>query len=37
MGGDLNEVVDIRSGLAYLLVKWKFIALAVLVGALIVG
>ena len=37
MGGDLNEVVDIRSGLAYLLVKWKFIALAVLVGALIGG
>ena len=37
MGGDLNEVVDIRSGLAYVLVKWKFIALAVLVGALIGG
>lgn len=37
MGGDLNEVVDIRSGLAYVLVKWKYIALAVLVGALIGG
>ena len=37
MGGDLNEVVDIRSGLAYLLVKWKYIALAVLAGALIGG
>ena len=37
MGGDLNEVVDIRSGFAYLLVKWKLIALALLAGALIGG
>ena len=37
MGGDLNEVVDIRSGLAYLMVKWKRIALVMLAGALIGG
>ena len=35
MGGDLNEVVDIRSGLAYLLVKWKIIVAAMIAGALI--
>ena len=35
MGGDLNEVVDIRSGLAYLLVKWKIIAFVMLAGVLI--
>ena len=35
MGGDLNEVVDIRSGLAYLLVKWKIIVAATIAGALI--
>ncbi|HAB94641.1 MAG TPA: hypothetical protein DCF49_07760 [Lachnospiraceae bacterium] len=34
MGSDLEDVVDIRGGIAYLLVKWKWIVLAALVAAL---
>ena len=37
MGRDFDEVVDVRSGLAYLLVKWKIIVLAAVIGAVIGG
>lgn len=33
MGSDLEEVVDIKSGIAYLLVKWKLIVLIALICA----
>ena len=35
MGSDLEDVVDIRGGIAYLLVKWKWIVLAALIAALL--
>lgn len=34
MGSDLEDVVDIRGGIAYTLVKWKWIVLAALIFAL---
>ncbi len=37
MGSELEEVVDIRSGIAYLLVKWKLIVLIALVAAVLAG
>lgn len=37
MGSDREEVVDIRSGLAYWMVKWRWIVLAALIGALAAG
>lgn len=37
MGSDREEVVDVRSGLAYWMVKWRWIALAALIGALAAG
>ena len=37
MGSDREEVIDVRSGLAYLMVKWRWIVLAALIGALAAG
>lgn len=37
MGSDLEEVVDIKSSIAYLLVKWKLIVLIVLICAVVGG
>ena len=37
MGSELEEVVDIRSGIAYLLVKWKLIVLIALIAAVLAG